>query len=285
MAFKVNINGRIVDSEEAQISVLDHGFLFGDSVYEVVRTYGRKPFCLAEHIERLRKSAAQISLDTGLTLEEWDRRIARTLEAAANDESYIRIVVTRGVGDVNLDPSTCLSPSHILLVQPFPPHPSEYFEQGIKIVFVNIQRNATEALSPQIKSGNYLNNLLALLEAKRQNAQEGIMLNTRKFVTEGTTSNIFIVRDSQLKTPSLSSGILEGITRKIVFQIADELSIPVQEGEMGKAEVEEADEVFITSTTREIMPVRLVGDREIKSPGEITGKLRQAFEKRRLGCL
>ena len=280
MELWVNINGKIVPGSEAKISILDHGFLFGDSVYEVIRTYGGKPFLLEQHIERLERSAKRIDLTIPWTLEDWQREVENTLAKANSQEFYIRLIVTRGVGELSLDPSTCTLATCLILVKPFPSYPSEYYTQGVKIILARTRRNLRESLSPEIKSGNYLNNVLAFMEAKQAGAQESIMLNSQGFLTEGTTSNIFFVRKKILFTPSLRSGILDGITRRMVLEIAQQEGIPTVETMAYPEELLEAEEVFITSTTKEIMPVKQVGSKEFPSPGPITKKLRERFLQR-----
>ena len=259
MATLVNLNGTLVPPTEAKVSVFDRGFLYGDSVYEVVRTYGGRPFAMDRHLDRLHASAARI----GMELPWDDARIAaeveRTLAAAGNEESYVRIVATRGAGPIGLDPALAEDPQLLVIVQPIHLPPPEAYERGVKVQLVGVRRNLREAIDPRAKTGNYLNNVLALREARAHGAYEAVMLDAEGRITEGSTSNLFVVKDGRLITPPSAVGILEGVTRAVLFEVAKEQGIPVEERDVRPADLLAADEAMITSSVREILPVVRVG--------------------------
>lgn len=278
MKTRININGTI--KEEAFVSVFDHGFLFGDSVYEVVNTRKNRPCFLDEHLKRLRRSAGGIELVIPFD-DFWLRKqIDRTLADAANQESYVRIVVTRGVGDINIDPSSCLSPLVLIYVTPAHIYPLEFYENGIHLAVVSVQRNSKDALSPNIKTGNYLNNVLAKIESERLGAHDALMLNSQGHLTESTTSNFFFVRNGSLMTPSLDCGILAGITRDLVIKLSQENGFRLEQGAWPVEILENADEMFLTGSVKNLMPVtrldrKIVGDGK---PGPITRSLVCLYE-------
>ncbi len=282
MKMLINFNGELLDPGEAKISVLDHGFLFGDSVYDVIGTVNGRLFTAEEHLERLRNSAAAIRLDIPLTNEEFIHEMNRTLAAAGNAESYIRIVITRGEGVIDLHPRTCKKPNWMMFVMPLHDWPAEWYTDGIKVALVSIHRNPSTALSPKIKSGNYLNNVIARMQAADEDAVEGIMLNPEGWVTEGTTSNIWMVKDGKAKTPALRCGLLPGVTRALVLELASTNGIPVEECEISREELLDAEEAFITSTTKGVVPIRLIGDTAVGNgkPGPITKRLGQLLTER-----
>ena len=251
----VNIDGKLSGPEEAKISVFDHGFLFGDSIYETMRTYRRRIFLLDRHLLRLENSARMLRLKLPLSLEEFGGELNRTVVAASNDECYLRLMVTRGVGSIGLDIDLSPQPGYVVIVNRFEGLPSAYYERGVKIAIVSVRRNDLSTLNPKIKSSNLLNNVLAYVEAKEQGAFEGILCNISGYVSEGTGSNIFLVSDGTLLTPSLDSGLLEGVTRDLVIQLAEQEKIPFQERKVTPEELIEAEECFITSTTKGILPV------------------------------
>lgn len=278
----INFNGELLQPGEAKVSVLDHGFLFGDSVYDVIRTVNGRLFTAEEHLARLRSSAAAIRLEIPLTNEELLQEMNRSHTASGNSESYIRIVITRGEGEIDLHPRSCPKPNWMMFVLPLHKWPAEWYTSGIKVALVGIHRNPTTALSPKIKSGNYLNNVIARMQAADEGAVEGIMLNPEGWVTEGTTSNIWIVKDGQARTPALRCGLLPGVTRALVLELATTDGIAVDECEISKNELLDADEAFITSTTKGVVPVRLIG-RELVGdgrPGPITKRLEQLLRDR-----
>lgn len=283
MATLVNLNGTLVPPTEAKVSVFDRGFLYGDSVYEVVRTYGGRPFAMDRHLDRLHASAARI----GMELPWDDARIAaeveRTLAAAGNEESYVRIVATRGAGPIGLDPALAEDPQLLVIVQPIHLPPPEAYERGVKVQLVGVRRNLREAIDPRAKTGNYLNNVLALREARAHGAYEAVMLDAEGRITEGSTSNLFVVQGGRLITPPTEVGILEGVTRGVIFEVARAEGIEVEERHLAPADLLGADEAMITSSVREILPVVRVGiDGEEHAigdgaPGPVVRRITAAF--------
>lgn len=260
MSTKIAIDGNIHDEAEARISVLDRGFLYGDSVYEVIRTYDGRPFALAPHLDRLARSAGLLGIDLPAPSQVLTAEIDATLEAAGNPESNIRLIVTRGAGPINLDPGAAVSPCRVVIVAPLIPHLAELYEQGAAIHLVSAGREAGGAVPAGAKSGNYLVNLMALGAARRRGAHEAILLDARGRVAEGASSNIFTLSGEALSTPPLSVGILEGITRHMVIDLARSAGLEVHERHLRAEDLRDADEVFLTSTLREIMPVTQVDD-------------------------
>jgi branched-chain amino acid aminotransferase len=279
MTTKININGDIQD--EAFVSILDHGFLFGDSVYEVICTAQGKPCFLNEHLKRLYASASGISLKIPHDQEWIKNQIQTTLNSAGNPESYIRIIVTRGVGDVDIDPSSCFHPNLIIFVKNIPKIPDENYEKGISVALVSIKRNSRDALDPAVKTGNYLNNVLARVEAQKVGAADAIMVNPWGQLTEGTTSNLFFVREGRLLTPEKNCGILSGITREKIIQLAHENGMPFEEGAWPGEELFKAEEIFLSGTVKKIMPVSVLDNRPVGSgkPGPITQKMMRLYSK------
>ncbi len=278
MATKINFNGEIHD--HLNISVLDHGFLFGDSVYEVVSTLNNQPCFLDKHLTRLYASAQAISLKIPHDKEWLREHLENTLVASGNDESYIRIIVTRGVGEITIDPSSCEHPNIILMVMDVTEYPKSFYEKGIRVALVSIKRNPHNALNPNVKTGNYLNNVLAKMEADRLGAQDAIMVNPWGYLTEGTTSNLFFVCEGHILTPSLDCGILSGITREMVIQLAKENGFHMEEGKWPGEELYKADEIFLTGTLKRVMPVSHLDGRPVGlgKPGPITLKLLRLYD-------
>jgi len=278
MTTQINLNGEI--QQDACISVFDHGFLFGDSVYEVISTHHGHLCFVNEHLRRLRSSAQAISLEIPLTDEQMAREIHNTVEAAGNPESYIRIIVTRGVGAIDIDPETCTHPNVLIFVKPILQYPEENYKNGINVALVSVKRNPKEALNPEIKTGNYLNNVLAKVEARKSGAADALMLNPTGQLTECTTSNFFFVRDQRLMTPSLSCGILSGITREVVLRLARENGVLVVEGEWPSDVLQNIEEAFITGTVKMVMPVTSLDGKPIGSgkPGPITKKMMRLYQ-------
>ncbi len=281
MANAVSINGKIVSPKDACVSVFDHGFLFGDSIYEVIRTVDGKLFMWDEHIKRLHSSADYIGLEIPVsdkTLLNW---CMKTIEEGRNKESYIRLIITRGKGEVHIDPDKAKKPNVIFIVKKFEPYPEEYYRNGIKVTLASVRRNHPLALNPAAKTGNYLNSVLALREAKSFGAVDALMLSHSAYLTEATTSNLFFVSRGVLCTPSLSCGLLSGITRKIITEAAQRIGIQIKEGKFRKKSLFDADEAFLSSTLKDIMPIVEVYDvddeRSVKigrgRPGPITRKL------------
>ena len=278
MPIRINFNGDI--KETAYVSAFDHGFLFGDSVYEVIATYNNVPCFIDEHLNRLRQSADALSLQIPWTDERFKKEIGRTVKEAGNAESYIRVIATRGEGEIDIDPASCHKPKILLYVTPLKSIPNEYYRDGVEISLVSIKRNSKEALNPGIKTGNYLNNVLAQLEAVRSGAKDALMLNQSGYLTECTTSNFFMVRSGSLLTPSLDCGILSGITRDSILKLAKENGILVEEGQWLPQELDEIDEAFISGSVKKIVPVcrvdnRLIGDGKV---GPITKRLIKLYE-------
>jgi branched-chain amino acid aminotransferase len=277
MTTKINFNGEI--HEQLSISVFDHGFLFGDSVYEVVCTLDKKPCFLDKHLDRLFASAKAISLNIPQHKEWFHSQLQATLHEADNNESYIRIIVTRGEGEINIDPTSCHSPNIIIIVREIDEIPETSYEKGIHVALVSIKRNSQDALNPNVKTGNYLNNVLAKVEATKLGAQDAIMVNARGHLTEGTTSNLFFVREGRIFTPSLDCGLLSGITREMVIRLAKENGFPIEEGKWQGEELNEADEIFLTGTIKNVMPVAYLDGRPVGSgkPGPVTLKLMRLY--------
>lgn len=269
-----------LDPEHAKISVFDRGFLYGDSVYETMRTAGGWPLELRRHLRRLRRSGEGIGLRIPFSDEQLADAIARTHRASGNEESYVRLMVTRGAGPVALDPRHSEEPTLVVLVQPLVlPDPAAY-ERGISAVVVGITKVAGTSLDPTIKSGNYLNNILALRQAIAAGGEDAIMCNPEGAVSEGATSNVFMVTDGHLETPHMRSGLLPGITRQAVCELAGSLGIEVGETRIMPDQLRAADEVFLTSSVRGIMPVTrldgaVVGD---GTAGPLTRRLHQAYQ-------
>jgi branched-chain amino acid aminotransferase len=282
----VNVNGRIGDARDPLVAVFDHGFLYGEGVYETLRTVGRVPFLFDRHMRRLRKSASMIALPIPIDDREFLSRVDKTMAAlpapAGSGEAYIRILVTRGVGDLSYDPAATPSPSIVIIVKPFVEPPPRAIEQGITVALVSIVRNHPDSVNPLIKSNNLLNNALAMQEAIRSGAEEAVMRNHRGELAECSQSNLFIVRDGGALTPPLAAGLLPGITREFVFELGAEEGIAVREATLRMEDLLGADEAFITSTTRNITPVVRVGDQTIGTgkPGPVTARLVAAFRSK-----
>ena len=291
MSVMVNINGRILDKEHAVISVFDHGFLYGEGIYEVLRTYDGVPFLFDRHMRRLRASASMIHLDVPLSDAEVTSRLRETMEAAAlgstGNEAYLRILITRGVGEITYDPAACPEPSVVIIAKPHVDAVPTAYTDGVMVSLVGILRNHPGSVNPIIKSNNLLNNALGSQEAFRRGAFEGVMRNYRGEIAECTTANIFIVKDGVVSTPPLDAGLLAGITREFLFEVAQEVGVPMREQVMHDADLFGADEAFLTSTTREVVPIVRVDEHVIGSgrPGSVTLKLLEAFRVRAHGLV
>ncbi len=287
-----NINGRIYGERDAVVSVFDHGFLFGEGVYEVMRTYRGRPFLFDQHLKRMRASAERISLTLPMSDSEVARSIADSIAAyqagpgtgEPPTEYYIRMLVTRGIGDMTYNPSSSLAPTIVIIVKPLGPTPAEVYEQGVKVALVSVVRNHPSSLDPHIKSNNLLNSALAMQEAMRKGAFESLMRNHRGEIAECAQSNIFIIRNGRLITPPLSAGILPGITREFVLGLAPSVGVPAEEQTLRDADLFAADEAFLSVTTREIVPVVSVDDHTIGDgkPGALTRRLRAELQRRAL---
>jgi branched-chain amino acid aminotransferase len=281
MSCQVYINGRFVPQEDATISVFDHGLLYGDGVFEGLRVYHGRVFRLREHIRRLYESAKAIWLEIPLDFDEMCNAVNEAVRVNKLVDGYVRLVVTRGVGTLGLDPNRCSHPQVIIIADRIELYPRELYEKGLEIVTVSVQRNHPAALSPRIKSLNYLNNILAKIEGLQAGCIEALMLNHKGEVAECTGDNIFLVRAGVLYTPPLEAGILAGITRDAVIELAREANIPVRETPLTKHDVYIADEVFLTGTAAEVIPVVKVDSRTIGNgtPGPITRDLERRFKK------
>jgi branched-chain amino acid aminotransferase len=281
MNLKIYIDGNFHDQAEAKISVFDHGLLYGDGVFEGIRFYNDRVFRLEEHIDRLWDSARAIALDIPMSKSEL---VAATLETIRQNDlhdGYIRLLVTRGVGSLGLSPDTCRRPSIIIITATIALYPEELYQKGLTMVTCSTRRTPPAALSPRVKSLNYLSNILGKLEAQNAGAGEGLMLNEQGYVSECTGDNIFIVKKGEISTPHLSSGILAGVTRAVVFELAAKLGIRALERELIRHDIYTADECFLTGTAAEVIPAvqldrRLIGNGQ---PGPITLQLIESFRE------
>lgn len=270
------LNDRLVPEGEATISVYDHGFLYGDGIYETMRSYRGVVFMLERHLDRLCRSGRSIKLDVP-EKSKIRRSLYLTLRENGLTESYIRITVSRGKGPIGLDPDLCKDGTFVIITEQFRKYPDGLYEEGARLILAKTRRNLAAAIDPGIKSLNFLNNILAKIEAKERKADEAIMLNSEGFIAEGTVSNIFFVQGGILHTPSARVGILEGITREIVICSARDHGIRVEEGEYRPEDLLNASEVFFTNTSAEVMPVSKVEDVNFRI-GEITSLLRTLYQ-------
>ena len=283
MSAMVNVNGRLMDQEHAVISVFDHGFLYGEGIYETLRTYDGEPFLLDRHMRRLRTSAGMIGLPVPVSDEEIAGRFKSTMAAAGlgtgGNEAYLRLLITRGVGELSYDPAACGPPSVVIIAKPQVDPSADAYERGVKVALVGIVRNHPGSVNPLIKSNNLLNNALAMQEAFKRGAFEGVMRNYRGELAECTTSNLFIVKNGAALTPPLDAGLLAGITREFVFEVGQDARVPVREQVLRDEDLFAADEAFLTSTTRELVPITSVDGRAIGNglPGPVTQALLHAF--------
>ena len=275
MPIRVFIDGGVRPPEEAKVSVFDRGFLYGDSVYETIGTaYGRL-FAARDHLDRLERSAERIGLAVP-PRAEIERAIAETIEAAANPESRVRVILTRGVGKLDLDPASCSDTRLVVIVFPLGPPTPEMFEKGVAVAIVSVARNSPRAIDPAVKSGNYLNTVLALGEARRRSkAYEAILCAGAGCVAEGSTSTVFAVVGGEVRTPPPEVGILDGITRAKVMGLCRDAGIPLAERRLSPDELRGADEAFITSATRGVLPVTTIDERPVAggAPGPVTRRL------------
>ncbi|RLD18058.1 MAG: branched-chain amino acid aminotransferase [Caldiserica bacterium] len=279
---KIWLNGKIVKRSEAVISVFDHGLLYGDGVFEGIRAYNGRVFRLDKHIERLYNSAKAIMLEIPLSKKEMKEAIIQTLKANKLKDAYIRVVVTRGEGDLGLDPRKCPNPNIFIITDKIVLYPKEFYENGLKIVTASTRRNIPEAIDPRIKSLNYLNNILAKIEANLKGVPEALMLNREGYVAECTGDNIFIVRDGRILTPPFYVGVLRGITRETVIEIAVKiLKMEVVETPFTLFHLYTSEECFLTGTAAEVIPVTEVDGRKIGDGkvGRITKRIMAEFRK------
>jgi len=283
----VYLDGHFVPKEQALVSVFDHGFLYGDGIYETMRAYGGKLFLLKKHLSRLKRSAAAISLTLPLPLEKIGEALDESLHVNKLREAYVRLHISRGPGEIGLDPALCTAPTMVIVTKPFRDYPAEYYERGVSVAVVTTRRNHPLALDPAIKGTNFLNNILAKIESLRAGAYEGLMLNWKGYVAEGTISNVFMVKRGILYTPHADTGILEGVTRDLVLRLAKKKKVPLKETLLRPRSLFAADECFITNTTMEIMPVTTIDKKPVGNgrPGPMTAALQQAYKKEVLSCL
>jgi branched-chain amino acid aminotransferase len=267
-----------VPAKEAVISVFDHGFLYGDGIYETMRVYDGVIFMLDEHLRRLYRSASLIGLTVPLDTDSLKTSIYDTLMANSLKNAFVRLTVSRGYGPIGLDPDLCPEPTIVIITQEMKDYPKSFYEKGINLIIPDTRRNFKEAINPQIKSLNFLNNILAKIEAKKKGAYEVIMLNVYGKLTEGTVCNVFFFKDGVLCTPSLECGILDGITRRVVIDLALRDGLKVKEDEFTKEYLYSAEEVFITNSTMEVMPVSKVDDQKY-AVGNITKLLHKAYRE------
>lgn len=281
MSLQVFVNGEFVDAENAKISVWDHGFLYGDGVFEGIRVYAGRVFRLDQHLDRLYESALSIRLRIPSPKDELRATVLETCRRNGIVDGYIRVVVSRGKGDLGLDPRKCAVPSIVVIADKIKLYPEEKYTKGLRVIISSVRRMPPEALDSKIKSLNYLNNILAKIEANTSDADEAVMLNGNGFVTECTAENIFVYKHGVLRTPGRYVGILEGVTRGAVIELARRNNIPVEETMINPHDVFVADEVFLTGTGAEIIPVVTVSGRDVANgkPGPIFKKLLKQFRE------
>jgi branched-chain amino acid aminotransferase len=283
MAATVNVNGHISVERDAVIPVFDHGFLYGEGIYETLRTYGDRLFLFDRHVRRLRNSARLIDLELPFTDDELAARIHDTISAGMLEgkDAYVRVLVTRGVGELTYDLKATPKPSWVIIVKELVPPSAEVYRRGVKVVLVDVVRNHPQSVNPMIKSNNLMNSALAAQQALKSGGFEAVMRNYRGELTECTQSNLFVVQNGTALTPPLESGLLPGITRQFVFELGYDAGIDVREKILRDEDLFRADECFLTSTTRELLPVVTVGDRKIGDgePGPVTLKLLNAFRE------
>lgn len=277
----IYLDGEFVPKERATVSVFDHGLLYGDGVFEGIRAYNGRVFRLDEHLRRLHDSARAIRLTIPLSVGEIEEVVLDTLRKNHIRDGYVRLVVTRGVGDLGLNPERCPKATVFCIADTIALYPPRYYDEGLTVVTAATRRNAPDALNPRIKSLNYLNNILAILDGQAAGAQEVIMLSQEGYVVECSGDNIFLVRGDRLVTPPIHAGALDGITRAAVIELAHEMGVPIQETVFTLYDVYTADECFLTGTAAEVVSVVTADGRQIGDgkPGAMTGKLREAFRE------
>jgi branched-chain amino acid aminotransferase len=276
---QIYIDGTLYSREDAKVSVFDHGLLYGDGVFEGVRVYNRRIFRLDAHLDRLYASARALALAIPLDHAAMAEAVRTTVRANRREDGYVRIIVTRGVGELGIDPLTCPAPSVIIIVTDVRVYPRERYARGVKVITSPTRQVSHEAVDPRVKSLNYLKNVLAKIDAQRAGADEAILLNAEGFIAECSADNIFVIRHGALATPAPLDGALEGITRGVVLQLAAEANIPAREARLARYDLYTADECFVSGTGAEIMPVVEVDGRSLGSgsPGALTRRLADAF--------
>ncbi len=277
----IYINGQIHQPEDAVISVFDRGFLFGDSVYEVTRTYNGKVFLWDEHYDRLQSSASKIGMHLPFSKEFLKQEIERTHKELRKKEVFIRVIVTRGEGGFSMDPTTLTDNNLIIMVKEMTNYPEVWYRDGVHVIIASTHRTDKDSLDPNIKSGNYLNNVMAYMEAAKQHVYDAIMLNSDGYVTEATTSNLWIVKNGEVMTPPLKAGILEGITRRTILMLASNNKIKTVQRNFYPDEMINADECFLTSSTKEIIPITQIDGAPVGggTPGAVTKSLHQFYKQ------
>jgi branched-chain amino acid aminotransferase len=275
------IDGELKPREQATVSVFDHGLLYGDGIFEGLRIYSRRCFRLEQHLDRLYDSAKALALEIPLDRPAMIEALRATARANAKDDAYVRLVVTRGVGDLGLDPTKCPRPSVIIIVTDIQVYPPELYARGIRVITSATRQVSHEAFDPRVKSLNYLKNVLAKIDAQRAGAQEAILLNAEGFIGECTADNLFVVKNGTLATPSPQDGALGGITRGALLDLAGEARIPAAEQRLTRYDVYTADECFLSGTGAEVMPIAEVDGRRIgtATPGSVTKRLLDAFHR------
>jgi branched-chain amino acid aminotransferase len=281
MSLKVWIDGKFYDKENAKISVYDHGLLYGDGVFEGIRAYNGKIFQLEAHLRRLFDSAKAIRLTPPRTAEQIKSAVEETVRVNGFTDCYIRLIITRGVGYLGLNPNKCPNPSMIVIADTIEMYAPEIYEKGMAIITASVVRMHPNSLSPRIKSLNYLNNILAKIEAVDAGVPEALMLNAEGNVAECTADNVFVVREGRVKTPCTTDGILEGVTRQVMLDLCRKMSIPASETSLQRHDLYIADECFLTGTGAEVVPVTKIDGRVIGAgvPGPVTRKLSEAFHR------
>ena len=272
-----NIDGNPVEAANAAVSVMDHGLLYGDGVFEGLRFYGENIFRCEDHLRRLENSATAIGLTLPMSFSQMTEAMQDTIAQSGQKDGYIRLVITRGVGPLGIDASTCNNPRTIVIVDELSLVPAEVLQHGIKVIIASTRRISPDQVDPRIKSLNYLNNILARNEANAAGAEEAILLNDRGRVAEGSADNVFIVRNGKLLTPPVSEGALEGITRATILELAEKSNIVAEETPLTAFDLTTADECFLTGTGAELIPVRQIGGTELPGNRPIFAKIRAAF--------
>jgi branched-chain amino acid aminotransferase len=277
----VSINGEVMDPEEAKIPVMDRGFLFGDSIYETLITFDKKLFRLDKHLERLKNSARLLNMDITVSEKDIVNYLQKTVEASSAQNLKVRLVVTRGTGVLSLDPTGDYQNNIVVIAIPRAENPPEWYTEGVKAVIADIMRTSPKSVDPNAKSGNYLNNVMAYRQAREAGAFEAIMLNQKGHVTEATTSNIWVIKNGKIMTPPIESGLLQGITRTMLLASAKKKGYDISEQTLASEDIFDADEMFLTSTSRYIVPVVQVDGKSIGSgkPGKLTLELLELFHE------
>jgi branched-chain amino acid aminotransferase len=274
------VDGTWSASDEARISVLDHGLLYGDGVFEGIRFYGRRPFLLDAHLARLEASARALALELPMAREETATVVQEAIDRTGLADGYVRLIVTRGVGALGVSPHTCPRPSVVVIAAPLAIYPEDAYRDGVVVVTSSLRRAGADALPPQVKTLNYLTSVLASIECRRQGAHEALLLNAQGLIAECTADNVFLVSGGTVRTPAIAHGALAGITRRLVVDLARREGVEIVEAELTVADAWTADEIFLTGTGAEIVPVREIDGRPIGATGRpITDTVRMAFRR------